>query len=132
MCGYHLYMVLAVLDDLLFTSKIRAVATATGQSVMFVRRRDGVMAAIREHSPSLVIFDLDRAPLDAVGLIQDIRADRDVAATRLVAFASHVHTDRIAEAQRAGCNAVLARSTFVTSLPAILAGEPLAAPRDGR
>lgn len=117
-------MVLAVLDDLLFTSKIRSVAAATGQPVIFVRRRDGVMTAVREHAPTVVIFDLDREPLDAVGLIQEIRARTDLAGLRLVAFASHVHADRIDAARRAGCDLVLARSGFVASLPAIVGGHP--------
>lgn len=118
-------MVLAVLDDLLFTSKIRSAATAAGQRVVFVRKREAVMPAVREHAPMLVIFDLDRDALDATGLIAEIRSSSELADVRLVAFASHVHEDRIARARRAGCDAVLARSAFVASLPDILAGQPL-------
>jgi hypothetical protein len=117
-------MVLAVVDDLLFSSKIRAVATATGRPAAFVREREAVLPAIREHQPTLVIFDLDRANLDPVGAIMEIRAQPDLAGLKLVGFGSHVHAERFAMARAAGLDVAMARSGFVAVLPQLLAVEP--------
>ena len=71
-------MVLAVVDDLLFSSKIRSVAGAAGRPIVFVRKREDVLTGIREHKADVVLFDLDRASLDPVGAIRGI----DVAMAR--------------------------------------------------
>lgn len=113
-------MVLAVVDDLLFSSKIRSVAGATAQSVVFVRTRNAVLAAMRQHHPSVVVFDLDRDVLDPIGLIREIRSSTEFARAQLVGFASHVHADRLQAAREAGCDRTLARSGFVAALPTLL------------
>jgi CheY-like chemotaxis protein len=114
-------MVLAVVDDLMFQSKIRSAAEAAHGAVVFVRRRDLVIDAMRTHQPVRVILDLDRDALDPVGLIREIRLLPEFAATSLVGFASHVHGERLQEAREAGCDRVMARSGFVTALPGFFA-----------
>ena len=124
-------MVLAVVDDLLFSSKIRAAAKAIDQPTVFVRRRADVAAALREHRPHTVVIDLDRDALDPIGVIHDLQADADRARLRVIGFASHVHADRLRLAREAGCDRVLARSGFVADLPALLR-PPAATPDDDR
>jgi CheY-like chemotaxis protein len=114
-------MVLAVVDDLLFSSKIRAVADRTGRPTTFVRSRSDVLPQIRATHPELVIIDLDRATLDPMNVIRDIKAQPDLAQVRVVGFVSHVNADAIARARDAGIDLVLARSAFVTKLPELLA-----------
>ncbi len=121
-------MVLAVVDDLLFSSKIRAVANALGGRATFVRERAGILPGIRAHKPNLVIFDLDRDELDPIGAIREVRSQADLAHVRLVGFASHVHADRFAEAKAAGIDVALARSGFVAALPELLADRGPAGP----
>ena len=121
-------MLLAVVDDLLFSSKIRGVAEAAGQPVVFVRKRDDILSSIREHKPDVVLFDLDRAPLDPVGAIREIRSHADLAHVKLIGFGSHVHAERLAEAREAGIDSAMARSGFVTALPKIVAGAASEAP----
>lgn len=113
-------MVLAVVDDLLFSSKIRAAAGATATTVVFVRKRDAVLAVVRAQHPTQVILDLDRDALDPIGLIREIRSAPELAAIQLIGFASHVHADRLQEARTAGCDRVMARSGFVAALPDLL------------
>jgi CheY-like chemotaxis protein len=115
-------MVLAVVDDLLFSSKIRAVAERIGAPVRFVRTREAVPGEVLAAKPRLVIFDLDRAPLDPIGAIGALKADPATRGVRLIGFVSHVHADLIAAARAAGVDAVLARSAFVAALPELLAG----------
>ena len=113
-------MVIAVVDDLLFSSKIRAVASQTGTQIAFVRERAAIVDAVRGKAPTLVIFDLDRDALDPVGAIAEIRATDDLKDVRLVGFVSHVRADRIAAARAAGATQVLARSAFVATLDQLL------------
>jgi CheY-like chemotaxis protein len=113
-------MVIAVVDDLLFSSKIRGVASKAGTAVTFVRDRAAIVDAIRKNSPSLVIFDLDRDSLDPVGAIEEIRATDEIKDVRIVGFVSHVRADRIAAARAAGATQVLARSAFVSTLDTLL------------
>jgi len=114
-------MVLAVVDDLLFSSKIRAVAARTGCDVVFVRTPADVIPEIARRQPALVIVDLDRDALNPAELIRAIRNDPATAATRIVGFVSHVHAERIQAAREAGADSVLARSAFVATLPDLLA-----------
>ena len=114
-------MVLAVVDDLLFSSRIRSVAGAAGSPVIFIRRSDAVLAAVREKAPDLVLIDLDRDTLDPIGVIRAIRAVTDIAQPRIVGFGSHVHVERLQDAKAAGCDQAMARSGFVAALPALMA-----------
>lgn len=113
-------MVLALVDDLLFSSKIRGALQPSGQPVQFVRQRDAAVTAVRENHPSLLILDLDRSTLDPIGVIRELKADESLSGTRVIGFVSHVHAERIAEARAAGIDQVLARSAFFQTLPQIV------------
>ena len=115
-------MVLAVVDDLLFSSKIREAARAAGMTATFARRREDVIAAIRAGRPTVVILDLDRETWDPIGVIAEIRALPEFASVRLVGFGSHVHAATFAAARAAGCDRVMARSGFVAALPQLVRG----------
>lgn len=78
------------------------------------------MAEMQKSPPALVILDLDNprtAPLDIVGAM---KADQALASVPTVGFVSHVHTDVIDAARRAGVSDVLARSAFTQQLADIL------------
>ena len=117
-------MIVALVDDLLFGSRIRAAAEAAGRRVTFVRQDDRVEDALRADAASLVIVDLARA-----GAADAIRAVRSLSGARIpiVAFASHVRADLIADARAAGADRVLARSAFVAALPTLVTGSDAAA-----
>ncbi len=59
-------MIIAVLDDLMFTSKIKTAAAQTGAAVSFVRSADAALEAMRSSPPSLVILDLNSTRIDTV------------------------------------------------------------------
>ncbi len=117
-------MVIAVVDDLMFASKIRATASHAGIDVTFVTAADSVLPKIQEGRPSIVIFDLDRDALDPLGAIRAIRESADLRDTRLVAFVRHTSVERIGEAREAGIDQVLARSGFFPALAGMLAADP--------
>jgi CheY-like chemotaxis protein len=113
-------MVLAVVDDLLFSSKIRTVAEHLGEPIAFVRSRADVVPQLIATGARAAIFDLDRAPLDPVGAIADIRSREDLAHVRVLAFVRHTSAETIARARQAGADVVLARSAFFPALPELL------------
>jgi CheY-like chemotaxis protein len=113
-------MVLALVDDLLFSSKIRAAAAATGTELIFVRATEHALDEVRARHADLLILDLDRAPLDPIEVIRQIKSQPDLSHVRVVGFVSHVHTEIIEAARAAGIDQVLARSAFFSSLPRVL------------
>ena len=112
-------MVLAVVDDLLFSSKIRAVASGASETVAFVRNAAGVKAACAEHQPRLVLIDLDRDTFNPIEIISMIR-EMPAPVPRIVAFGAHVNVERLQAARAAGADQAMARSAFVAALPGLL------------
>jgi CheY-like chemotaxis protein len=113
-------MILCVLDDLLFSIKIKTAAKTLNSEVYFERSPDQVLDTIRSKSPRLVIFDLDSVkmrPMDAIAAMKNDAALRGIPT---LGFVSHVHDQVIARARAAGIDQVLARSAFVDRLGSIL------------
>jgi len=120
-------MILAVLDDLMFTSKIKTTASQLGVAVAFARSADAALAEMRKAPPSLVILDLNNARTNPLGLVSSMKQDSALASIPTVGYASHVQVDVIDAARKAGVGQVLARSSFAQQLAAILGGaEPRA------
>jgi CheY-like chemotaxis protein len=113
-------MIVAVLDDLMFTSKIRTAAGHLGVAVTFARSSDAALAEMRKSAPALVIFDLNNQRTDPLGTVAAMKADPALSSIRTIGFASHVQTDVINAARQAGVDEVLARSAFTTQLAEIL------------
>ena len=113
-------MILAVLDDLMFTSKIKTAATGLGVAVAFARSAAAARATMAENAPSLVILDLNNARADPLGLVASMKSNPALAAIPTVGFVSHVHADLIQAARDAGVGEVMARSAFAAQLPQIL------------
>jgi CheY-like chemotaxis protein len=113
-------MILAAVDDLMFASKISTAARQLGADVIFVRSPDDVLEQVRTSRPQLVIFDLNSRRLDPIATIAALKADPDSARVRTVGFVSHVQTEIIEAARRAGVDEVLARSAFTAKLAEIL------------
>ena len=113
-------MILAVLDDLMFTSKIKTAASQLGVSVTFARSAEAARAEIARQTPSLVILDLNSVRTDPLGLVSAMKGDAALAAVPTIGFVSHVQTDLIEAARRAGVGEVLARSAFTQQLATIL------------
>jgi CheY-like chemotaxis protein len=115
-------LVLAVVDDLLFLSKIQEAARAAGLAVRAAR---GPAAALPDLAGAAgavaVLVDLDSARLPLKEWLPALRADARTSALPVVGFFSHVHAERGREAQAAGCTRVLPRGAFVQELPRLLA-----------
>jgi len=113
-------MILAVLDDLMFTSKIKTAAAQLGVPVGFARSADAARSAMTATPPSLVILDLNNTRVDPLGIVAAMKANPAWAAIPTVGFVSHVDTATIEAARAAGVTDVMARSAFTAQLGEIL------------
>ena len=114
--------VIAAVDDMLFISKIRATAEHVGVNVRFARNADALLARARENKPNLIIVDLHAQKIDPLALAMTLKADPELQAIVLLGFFSHVQTDLMIEATKAGYDRVMPRSAFSKDLANILAG----------
>jgi CheY-like chemotaxis protein len=114
-------MIFCVVDDLIFSIKISTAAKALGVNIYFERAPDMVVPRIREKKPSLVIFDLNSAKLRPIDAIAALKTDPELRHIETLGFVSHVQTDVINAARKAGVDEVLARSAFAERLAEILA-----------
>ena len=114
-------MILAIVDDLMFSSKIKATATQLGVPLTFARSSENALAEMRKNRPALVIFDLNSQRTEPLGTLAAMKSDPALTDIPSVGFVSHVQTELIEAARQAGVGEVLARSAFTMQLPEILA-----------
>jgi len=109
---------IAVVEDLLFASRIKEAARGKNLELRAARRPEQLTAALLD-GVTLVLVDADS---DRLSWSEAIEAARAAAGPDLaiVAFVSHVHAQRALAARRAGASRVLARSAFVQELDALL------------
>jgi CheY-like chemotaxis protein len=112
--------VLALVDDLLFLSRIREAARGTAAEVRAVRGPADLVAAARDGG-RIVLVDADGSRLPWAGAVAALRSDPSLASLPVVAFVSHVHAERAEAARAAGCTRVLARGAFAQELPRLIA-----------
>jgi CheY-like chemotaxis protein len=112
--------VIALVDDLMFLSRIREAARGTGAEVRSARGPREVVEAARDGA-RLVLVDADSSRLPWAEAVRALRADPSVAAVPVIAFLSHVNAGRAEAARTAGASRVLARGAFVQELPRLLA-----------
>lgn len=103
--------VLAVVDDMFFKSKIRAVAEAVGVEISFPRTKEALLQ--KTPQADLVIVDLQNQKIDPLSLPSELGG------VRLLGFFSHVEVELRQRAVAAGYE-VLPRSVFVRDLAEIL------------
>ena len=108
--------VVALMDDLFFQMKLAETAKQLGVEVKVAANGDALLGLL-EGQPKLVIVDLNAKsqPLHAIEKLR--KTSKDI---RVVGFLSHVQTELAAQAQAAGCDEVLPRSSFTQNLAAIL------------
>lgn len=111
--------IVAILSDLMFTVKIQEAAKRTGLDVVFVKSEQDALKHAREN-PAVIIVDLNTTALDALDLIEKLKADGETSKINVLGYVSHVQADLKAAAQQKGCETVIARSAFSQNLSSIL------------
>ena len=99
----------------MFVSKISAAAKQTGCPVEYFRQTEKLTAAIPAE-PCIVIVDLNNGGLDPVALIASLKAAPETRHAQVISYLSHVQIDLQREAEKAGADLVLPRSTFSQNL----------------
>ena len=113
-------MILAAVDDLLFSSKIRTTAKQAGVDLTFARTPHEILDQARVLRPALLIFDLNSTKANPIETIAALKRDAELSSIPTLGFVSHVHTGIIDAARGAGIDEVMARSAFAAHLPEIL------------
>ena len=112
--------VLAVVEDLFFAAKINQAAAQVGAEIKYARSRAQGIELARAERPSLIILDLNAAGCAPLELLAQLKAEAELREIPTLGFVSHVQTDLQEQARKAGCDRVVARSSFSRDLPAIL------------
>ena len=113
-------MVLVVISDLLFRSRIDDVARRLNVPLRVAKSAEQLERHLANGAPAMAIVDLEIETMDPAETVTRIRNAAGGADTRLIAFAGHTNLDAIRAGRAAGAGVVLARSAFVTQLPALL------------
>lgn len=113
--------VVALVNDMFFTSKIEATAKQAGVTLITAGSLEEFYRALAKETPRLAIVDLNFDPQQSVEAIMSIK--RSAHPIRVVAFLSHVQEDLAVAAKQAGADAVVPRSYFSQNLPEILSGK---------
>ncbi len=113
-------MVLVLIDDLLFRSKISGAAKAAGVELAVVSSPEAALERARTARPSVILVDLDSQRTRPFDLLRQLASDPALAAVPTLGFVSHVRADVIRDARSAGIGDVMARGAFAASLPDLL------------
>jgi hypothetical protein len=109
--------VVYLIQDMLFTSKVREVAKQTGVSVQGTR--DAAALAAAAPGAKLVIIDL-RLP-GAGDALSRLAADPTTSGIASIGFVDHEKVEVMDDARARGCGQVMAKGQFATALPKLLA-----------
>lgn len=119
-------MIIYCCHDLIFATKIHSTAEALGlvcrparDAAALANRLDRVDDGKANETVTGVVVDLTIGDA-ALGLIE--LAKGHASAPTVIAFAPHVETQRLAEAERCGADRVMPRGAFSAQLPDLLCG----------
>ncbi|MFQ5790780.1 MAG: response regulator [Acidobacteriota bacterium] len=113
--------VLAAVTDLFFVAKVEPLARRAGAEIAFCSTTEELLAQAKAGA-DLVLLDLNDRALDALELIEKLRAHPETASLPTMAFFSHVQTELGRKAQEAGCHQVIPRSQLAARLVDFLRG----------
>ena len=112
--------VVAVLDDMFFSSKIKEAAKQAEVSLEIIKKTDEIIQVIQASPTKLIIVDLNNRNLDPLALIKDIKSRSALRGIPTVGFLPHVEEDLKNKAIEAGFDSVMPRSRFSRELVKIL------------
>ena len=108
-------LILAVIPDLMFQSRVREQARALDFRVEVADTMEEAVSGLNA-SPELVVLDLHAMGIDTKQVIAQAKKHN----VPVLAFGRHTETAVLRDAREAGCDAVVVRSTFVEELPQLL------------
>ena len=126
--------VLALVPDLLFGSKVKAMLEAAGHDVDMAGGQTDVRDEIA--GSDVLVVDLDADGVDGVGLLDALEAGGEAGRVRTLGFYSHVDVETRRRAEAAGFDLVVPRSRMARDMAALVerlvAGAAASSSRSGR
>ena len=113
-------MIIALVDDMFFASKIRTTAEHLSIAVKFVRSVGDAQSAALEEPAALVIADLQSEKIEVFDLVGKLKRDPQFEHTKFIGFYSHVFAEIKERGLAAGFDQVMPRSAFTLHLPEIV------------
>ena len=136
-------LILAFVKDLNFSVRIENIAEMQGFEVKLIETADQIAPGVEDSPgrqlaeplqgrsgvfldkitrwhPSLIIFDLGNESIPSLDWITLITSGPATRGLPILCYGSHVDTDTLRAAKKAGANEVVARSRFVTNLPELI------------
>ena len=117
--------VLALVDDLFFSSKIVSTSRLCGVPTQILKTREEIFQRAKPEAVKLIIVDLNGRETQPVQAIQELKASSKLSEIPILAYFSHVQTELHEKAQKAGARWILPRSVFSARLAKILRGYEL-------
>lgn len=113
--------ILALVDNLLFASRIEGTLGACGYVVRSAPATAEAASVAREWRPDAVVISFGAPLSDWQGAIRAIRATSALHAVPLLAFGPHVDTAGRAAALAAGATRVVTNGAFFNRMPGVVA-----------
>ena len=114
---------IALVSDLMFSSKITATANSVGASVAIVRTLEQLENELVNNPAATVMIDLEATAADPIEAItQCVNAQPR---PKIIAFGPHVNVDLLAKAKQAGADEVMPRGAFTAKLQQLLSAQPV-------
>jgi DNA-binding NarL/FixJ family response regulator len=117
-------VVLALVPDLLFGSRVQGTLTAAGYEVELIAHEDGLRSRLLEDEASpaaVVVVDLTSGELDGAKLIESLSGAGALGQARTLGFYSHVDAQTRERAEGAGFDLVVPRSRLAREGPQLVA-----------
>src|SRR5688572_15389419 len=111
--------VLFLSSDLMFSSRLTAAGQRLGVEVVSVSSIEAAADRLQGDSIDLVICDLSSTGAETQNMVERLRQSQP--RLPIVAYAPHVHEERLRAAAEAGCDEVLSRGQFDRLMGHILA-----------
>lgn len=105
--------------DLMGGSRIEGAARFAGVDFRMLGSADAAIEFCTATRVPLVMVDLTLASVDVAALVSKLKSLSGGGPT-IVAYGPHVHEAKLAAAQAAGCDAVMARGQFLSNVDAII------------
>lgn len=115
-------LVLLLIDDLIFVSKVSLAAKETGVATRALTRGDVDEIDRLVPLANLVIVDLNSETVNPIEFLRAVTALESGRTVQIICFGSHVSTELLREAQSFPDVTTMSRSQFVQQLSEILQG----------
>lgn len=116
--------VIAFVEDIFYTAKIRETARAASRDVRFVRDPAGLERRLTGPAPAMVIVDLTAEHMRPMEMLRRIKDHAEWRTARIVAYSSHARAELMEEANQLGADVVLPKAGFTQKLSEILQSVP--------